>query len=98
MVYSEDAPGLESAFHQRFADRSVNPLNPRKEFFRVSIDELQAFANERGLKIAFTRLPEARQYREVMARRAKAESAIPVGGASESGPNQPMQPAGPAGG
>ncbi len=90
MVYSEDAPGLESAFHQRFADRSVNPLNPRKEFFRVSIDELQTFANERGLQIAFTRLPEAREYREVMARRAKAEGAM--------GPNPPMQPTGSAGG
>jgi hypothetical protein len=98
MVYSEDAPALESAFHQQFADRSINPMNPRKEFFRVSIDELQAFANARGLKIAFTRLPEAREYREVMAARVKAEGTHPVGGASNPGPNQPMQPTGSAGG
>jgi Domain of unknown function (DUF4041)/T5orf172 domain len=69
MVYSEDAPAIEGAFHERFAERNVNPMNLRKEFFRVSIDELQTFVTERGLKIAFTRLPEAREYRETMARR-----------------------------
>jgi endo-alpha-1,4-polygalactosaminidase (GH114 family) len=69
MVYSEDAPALENAFHERFADRNVNPKNLRKEFFRVSIDELQAFATERDLKIAFTKVPEAREYRESRASR-----------------------------
>jgi len=68
MVYSEDATALERAFHERFADRALNPLNPRKEFFRVSIPELEAFAAEKGLKIAFTHVPEARQYREARAR------------------------------
>jgi hypothetical protein len=67
MVYSEDAPALERAFHEKFADRNINLVNPRKEFFRVSIEELQEFANERGLQIAFTRVPEAREYRETVA-------------------------------
>lgn len=69
MVYSENAPALEQSFHERFADRNVNPMNLRKEFFRVTIDELQAFAKERGLQIAFTRVPEAREYRETTARK-----------------------------
>ena len=69
MVYSEDAPSLEGEFHKRFESRNVNPLNPRKEFFRVSIDELESFAAEKGLKISFTRLAEAREYRETLARR-----------------------------
>jgi len=43
MVYSEDAPSLESAFHKRFESRNVNPLNMRKEFFRVSMDDLENF-------------------------------------------------------
>lgn len=69
MVYSDDAPGLEAAFHQRFRDRSLNLVNLRKEFFKVDIAELEAFAKERGLKIAFTKLAEAREYRESAAMR-----------------------------
>ena len=75
MVYDDDAVKLENEFHEQFASRAVNPMNMRKEFFRVSIDELQTFAKERGLKIAFTRLPEAREYRETMARRREVAAA-----------------------
>ena len=74
MVYSENAPALETAFHKRFADRSINPMNPRKEFFRVSIAELEAFVKENDLKISFTHLPEAREYRETLARRREVLS------------------------
>ncbi|HEX8114589.1 MAG TPA: DUF4041 domain-containing protein [Kofleriaceae bacterium] len=69
MVYSEDAPALEAAFHQRFKDRSVNLVNLRKEFFHVDLAELEAFAKQRGLKIAFTKVAEAREYRESAAMR-----------------------------
>jgi hypothetical protein len=88
MVYNEDAPAIERAFHERFADRNVNSMNLRKEFFRVSIDELQKFATERGLKIAFTRVPEAREYRETMAHR-RAAGGAPL---TEARPNSPNQP------
>jgi multidrug efflux pump subunit AcrA (membrane-fusion protein) len=69
MVYSDDAPALEAAFHQRFKDRSVNLVNLRKEFFHVDLAELEAFAKQRGLKIAFTKVAEAREYRESAAMR-----------------------------
>jgi hypothetical protein len=69
MVYSEDAPALEAAFHQRFKDRSVNLINMRKEFFHVDLAELEAFARQRGLAIAFTKIAEAREYRESAAMR-----------------------------
>jgi hypothetical protein len=64
MVYSEDAPALEHAFHQHFTNRSVNLVNMRKEFFRIGLDEVEAYAEERGLTISFTKLAEAREYRE----------------------------------
>jgi hypothetical protein len=73
MVYSENAPALESAFHKKFASRNVNPLNLRKEFFRVSIAELESFVAESGLKISFTHVPEAREYREALARRQEEQ-------------------------
>jgi hypothetical protein len=64
MVDSEDAPALENMFHQRFKERSVNLINLRKEFFNVDLSELEAFAKEKNLKIAFTKVAEAREYRE----------------------------------
>ena len=55
---------------RHFADRSLNLVNMRKEFFRVSIEELESLAREKGLKIYFTRLAEAREYRETLTMRA----------------------------
>jgi hypothetical protein len=69
MVYSDDAPTLEWELQRHFADRSVNLVNKRKEFFRVSIDELEALAKEKSLNIYFTRLAEAREYRETLTKR-----------------------------
>lgn len=69
MVYNEDAPALEAAFHQQFKDRGVNLVNARKEFFHVELSELEAFAKQRGLAMAFTKIAEAREYRESVAMR-----------------------------
>jgi hypothetical protein len=72
MIFSEDAPGLETALHLKFADRRMNLVNPRKEYFRITLDEISEFANERGLKVEFVRTPEAKQFRESEAIRFKA--------------------------
>ncbi|NDJ53758.1 MAG: DUF4041 domain-containing protein, partial [Chloroflexi bacterium] len=40
IIYSEDAPSLESHLHRTFDARRVNLVNQRKEFFRVSLDEI----------------------------------------------------------
>lgn len=69
MVYSENAPALEALFHQRFSNRSVNLINMRKEFFAVELSDVEAFAKERGLTIAFTKIAEAREYRESVSMR-----------------------------
>lgn len=41
MIYSDEAPALESALHKEFADRRVNASNMRKEFFRVGLEEVE---------------------------------------------------------
>lgn len=74
MVYCENAPALECEFHNHFAKKSINLINMRKEFFRLSIDELESFAETRKLPIAFTRLAEAREYRETLALRSQYQS------------------------
>jgi len=40
MIFCENAPELESRLHKRFNRRRVNRENERKEFFRVSLDEI----------------------------------------------------------
>lgn len=67
MIYCEDAPGLEAALHQEFAARRVNMINHRREFFRVTLDEVRkAVARHHGIT-TFTTSPEAAEYRQTMA-------------------------------
>lgn len=65
MIFSEDAPALESALHHAFEDRKLNMVNTRREFFRVSLDEIEEVVRKNYDKtVEFVRMPEAQQYRE----------------------------------
>lgn len=68
IIYSENAPQLEYELHKRFADRRLNRVNNKKEFFKVSLEEIEAFVKEHAnAEIEFTKLAEAREYRETLA-------------------------------
>ena len=67
MIFSEDAPTLEAELHRAFEGRRLNLVNQRKEFFRVSLDELKQAARGQDKNINFTELAEAREYRETLA-------------------------------
>lgn len=41
MIFTEDAPKLEAALHNAFADRKLNFVNTRREFFKVSLEEIK---------------------------------------------------------
>jgi multidrug efflux pump subunit AcrA (membrane-fusion protein) len=41
VIETENSRALEHRLHHRFADRRVNKMNMRKEFFRVSLTEIQ---------------------------------------------------------
>jgi hypothetical protein len=70
MLYSDNAPELENSLHQFLADRRVNMVNARKEFYHsVELDEIEAFVKTRGLSAQFIKLPEAKEYRETLAMR-----------------------------
>lgn len=47
----------------------MNLVNMRKEFFHVELSEIETFAKQRGLAMAFTKIAEAREYRESTAMR-----------------------------
>ncbi len=64
MIYSEDAPALETALHKKFALSQVNKVNHRKEFFCVSIADLRKELDSMGVETTWTMLAEAHEYYE----------------------------------
>lgn len=67
MIYSENAPELEASLHKELEQRRVNLVNGRKEFFNVSIQEIEQIVKRKRSDIVFIRLAEARDYRESLA-------------------------------
>lgn len=64
MIFTDDAPALESALHKAFEDKKVNMINQRREFFRVSLDEIKAVIKANYDKtVEFIDIPDAEQYR-----------------------------------
>lgn len=76
MIYSDEAPTLENELHKAFTNKKVNMLNYRKEFFNVTLDEIENKVREIGLDAEFTRLPEAMEYRETLAILEKLNSQV----------------------
>ena len=75
IIYCEDAPGLENKLHRAFASRRVNGVNLRKEYFRVTLDEIQAEVKKLHGLVSFTLSAEAEEYRKSV---AAAESVKPM--------------------
>ncbi|MFN6357123.1 MAG: DUF4041 domain-containing protein [Cyanobacteriota bacterium] len=75
LISTSDAPTLEAALHKHFGRRRINLENERKEFFRVSIDEirseLEILKDQLGIKTALrlTLVAEAKQFRQSEAKR-----------------------------
>lgn len=65
MIFSDDAPKLEAALHRAFDSKKLNMVNQRREFFRVSLEEIEAVVKANYDKtVEFTRIAEAGQFRE----------------------------------
>lgn len=68
MIFSENAPELETKLHNHFDKYRVNKVNPRKEFFEVSIDDIEKYIDENyDSTVEFTKIPVAKDYRESIA-------------------------------
>ena len=64
MIFSEDAPALEAKLHRAFEDRKLNLVNQRREFFKVSLDEIkEVVKNNFDKTVEFVEVPDADQYR-----------------------------------
>lgn len=67
IIYSDNAPQLEYDLHRRFEDKRVNRVNGRKEFFKVSLTEVQEYIKtHKGADIELTKIAEAKEYRETL--------------------------------
>jgi cell division protein FtsL len=66
MIYSDDAPALERQLHKRFLKSQLNKINPRKEFFRLGINDIKNYIDHMGIACKWTMVAEAKQYRETL--------------------------------
>lgn len=69
MIYSDAAPALEGALHKEFAERRINMSNFRKEFFRVSLDEVEKAVARLAPEAGFFKDREAQEWHETLAKR-----------------------------
>lgn len=65
MIFTDDAPKLEAALHNAFAERKLNYVNQRREFFNVTLDEIKTVVkNNFDKTVEFVDIAPAEQYRE----------------------------------
>ena len=65
LIFTDDAPGLETALHNAFESRKLNKINSRREFFAVSLDEIKSEVRKNFDKtVEWIDVPEAEQYRQ----------------------------------
>lgn len=77
MIFTDDAPGLEAALHNAFADRKLNFVNQRREFFNVTLDEIKKVIRKNYDKtVEFVDIAPAQQYRESL--RMRSDSGGPT--------------------
>lgn len=67
MIFSDDAPALENALHKTFANSSVNKINMRKEFFKVSLEDIESEVKKNYNEVVeFTKIADASEYRQTL--------------------------------
>ena len=65
MIFTEDAPALETALHNAFEAYKLNKINPRREFFAVSLDEIKTEVRKNfDRTVEWIDVAEADQYRQ----------------------------------
>lgn len=62
-IFSKDAVALEGKMHELLRSKRVNKVNMRKEFFKVSIDELEKLVNEIEPTAEFCKTMAATEFR-----------------------------------
>lgn len=75
LIFSDNAPGLENALHKAFEGRRLNMINRRREFFHVSLQEIDEVVKRHFNKpYEFVELADAQEYRESLVLRSAVRS------------------------
>lgn len=74
MIYSDDAPALENSLHKLFDSQRVNLINSRKEFFKVSLEEIEMQVKKISNDVEFIKTVEAKDYNESKAIRMQFQN------------------------
>jgi hypothetical protein len=75
LFFSKDAVGIETTMHQRLAEKRVNQVNLRREFFSATPEEAKAHLAElAGELLQFQDMPDALEYRESLSKVALSRS------------------------
>lgn len=64
MISSDNAPELENTLHKALHAERVNKVNPRKEFFQTSIDDIKSIVEDTHGEIVHVADAEALEYRQ----------------------------------
>jgi hypothetical protein len=65
LIFSDNAPALESKLHEHFYNNRINKINNRKEFFRADITEIEKVIKDNYNKVVdIVKEASAEQYRE----------------------------------
>jgi hypothetical protein len=68
LIFSYDAYSLEADLHHRFDKQRINKVNMRKEYFKVSISEIeQVLKQYQDLTVDFSERADAPEYRQSLA-------------------------------
>lgn len=65
MIFSEDAPKLESILHEHFRENALNKVNLRKEFYNIDLDEAKKVVYENfNNTVEFNMSAKAEEFRQ----------------------------------
>lgn len=77
LFFSKDAVGIETALHQRLAEKRINIVNQRREFFSATPLEVKALLAElAGELLEFQDVPEALEYRQCLVQRQSRSTVV----------------------
>ena len=71
IIESEDAPKLEAELHKAFDSQRVNKINRRKEYFRVSLKDIENELNSLDVNALINKVPSADEYYQSLKLEAK---------------------------
>ena len=67
LIFSYQAFELEKELHNYFESKRVKMVNNRKEFFNITINEIEDVLNKyKDLTFEFNKIPDAEEYRETL--------------------------------